>query len=234
VHRQHAYVGGGLQPGAALVVVCLAVVTLQPSSTTQTVAGCSLVGCSVVSGRPLRSRAVSGVLLHVCVCLGPVLASHATSLPAGTCVQTRLVCSSLSSVALGSTQPNLFVSGLCIHIPPAPLHPLGHSTNRLLVLVRSPSTGLSTCSSDCIWEEGGGVRSGPGEARTILLLHIISVRPSKQPLMVRTFLKVYMELSSYFLFLQEQIKDIIIIEGKSPLQHTTVQLDLVDLTCGLM
>ena len=29
-----------------------------------------------------------------------------------------------------------------------------------------------------------------------------------------TFLKVYMELSSYFLFLQEQIKDIIIIEIK--------------------
>jgi len=27
-------------------------------------------------------------------------------------------------------------------------------------------------------EEGGGVRSGPGEARTILLLHIISVWPS--------------------------------------------------------
>jgi hypothetical protein len=55
------------------------------------------------------------------------------------------------------------------------------------------------------------VRSGPGEARTILLLHIISVRPSKQPLLVRTFLKEYMELGSYFLFLQEQIKDIIII-----------------------
>ncbi len=43
-------------------------------------------------------------------------------------------------------------------------------------------------------EEGGGVRSGPGEARTILLLHIISDRPSKQPLMVCTFLKVYMLL----------------------------------------
>ena len=28
--------------------------------------------------------------------------------------------------------------------------------------------------------------------------------------MVRTFLKVYMELGSFFLFLQEQIKDIII------------------------
>ncbi len=55
------------------------------------------------------------------------------------------------------------------------------------------------------------MRSGPGEATTILLLHIISARSSKQPLMVRTFLKVYMELGSYFLFLQEQIKDIIII-----------------------
>ena len=37
------------------------------------------------------------------------------------------------------------------------------------------------------------------------------LRPSKQPLMVRTFLKVYMELGSYFLCLQEQIKDIIIM-----------------------
>jgi hypothetical protein len=42
------------------------------------------------------------------------------------------------------------------------------------------------------------VRSGPGAARTILLFHIISTRPSKQPLMVRTFLKVYVELGSYF------------------------------------
>jgi hypothetical protein len=64
------------------------------------------------------------------------------------------------------------------------------------------------------------MRSGPGEARTILLLHIIGVRPSKQPLMVRTKnrsrapyipLYIYMELGSYSLFLQEQIKDIIII-----------------------
>ena len=51
----------------------------------------------------------------------------------------------------------------------------------------------------------------PGASRTILLFHTISARPSKQPLMVRTFLKVYMELGSYFLFLQEQIKDIIIL-----------------------
>ena len=42
-------------------------------------------------------------------------------------------------------------------------------------------------------------------------LGLKDVRPSKQPLMVRTFLKVYMELGSSFLFLQEQIKDIIII-----------------------
>ena len=55
------------------------------------------------------------------------------------------------------------------------------------------------------------MRSGPGSARTILLVHIISARPFTQPLIVRTFLKVYMELGSYFLFLQEQIKDIIII-----------------------
>ncbi len=61
------------------------------------------------------------------------------------------------------------------------------------------------------------MRSGPGEARTILLLHIISVGPSKQPLMVRIFLKVYMELGSSFLFLQEQIKDIIIIILTPPL-----------------
>jgi hypothetical protein len=47
-------------------------------------------------------------------------------------------------------------------------------------------------------EERNGVRSGPGEARTMLLLHIISARPCKQPLMIRAFLKVYMELGSYF------------------------------------
>ena len=45
-------------------------------------------------------------------------------------------------------------------------------------------------------KEGVGVRSGPGAARTILLFHVISARPSKQPLKVRTFLKVYMELGS--------------------------------------
>ena len=59
------------------------------------------------------------------------------------------------------------------------------------------------------------MRSGPGAARTILLFHIISARPSKQPLMVCTFLTVCgvwsQELGSYFLFLEEQIKDIIIL-----------------------
>jgi hypothetical protein len=74
------------------------------------------------------------------------------------------------------------------------------------------------------------VRSGPGEARTILL-HIISVRPSKQPLMVRTFLKVYMELGSYFLFLQEQIKDMIIKKPVTKEQKVPGVFDL-DLACG--
>ena len=38
---------------------------------------------------------------------------------------------------------------------------------------------------------GGGVRSGPGAARTILLFHTFSARTPKQPRMVRTFLKVH-------------------------------------------
>jgi hypothetical protein len=43
------------------------------------------------------------------------------------------------------------------------------------------------------------VRGGPKAARTILLFH--------------HFLKVYVELGSYFLFLQEQIKGIIIFKS---------------------
>ena len=66
------------------------------------------------------------------------------------------------------------------------------------------------------------MRSGPGEARTILLLHIINDRPSKQPLMVRTFLKVHIELCSYFLFLQEHINDII-IRHNAHIQRTCVR-----------
>jgi hypothetical protein len=77
------------------------------------------------------------------------------------------------------------------------------------------------------------VRSGPGEARTILLLHIISVRPSKQPLMVRTFLKVYMELGSYFLFLQEQIKDIIIRRWVHPLMDGHPHRSVAQLTLSI-
>jgi hypothetical protein len=46
----------------------------------------------------------------------------------------------------------------------------------------------------------------------------------KQPLMVRTFLKVYMELGSSFLFLQEQIKDIIIIPDPNPNQAPQMSL----------
>ena len=39
-------------------------------------------------------------------------------------------------------------------------------------------------------EEGGGVRSRPGAARTILLFHIISARPCKQTRMVGSILGV--------------------------------------------
>jgi hypothetical protein len=54
-----------LQPGTALVVVCLAVVTLPTRSTSPTVAGCRLVGCSVVSGLPLRCG--RGVTARLCL-----------------------------------------------------------------------------------------------------------------------------------------------------------------------
>jgi hypothetical protein len=73
------------------------------------------------------------------------------------------------------------------------------------------------------------VRSGPGEARTILLLHIISARPSKQPRMVRTFLKVYMELGSYFVSARTLIKDI--MASSSP--HARPLLRPVPLPPGL-
>jgi hypothetical protein len=73
-----------------------------------------------------------------------------------------------------------------------------------------PLSSIAACPPPPRPYAGGGVRSGPGAARTILLFHIISARRSKQPLMVCTFLKVNVELGSYFLFLQEQIKDIII------------------------
>ena len=69
----------GLQPGAALVVVQLAVMILPTSSSTPAVAGCCLVGCSVVNGLTLCSHDVYGVSHHVLIGLGPVLESSAQS-----------------------------------------------------------------------------------------------------------------------------------------------------------
>jgi hypothetical protein len=162
VQRQRAYVCGGLQPGAALVGVRLAVVTLPPRSTAPAVAGCRLVACKVVSGRPLRSRAV--------LWLG-----------------------------CRSTSGSVWV----LFWPPVPRPRLRPPRPPGGVWVVFPLRGGVCAEKDRVGvvgrdEEGGSVRSGPGEARTILLLHIIGARPSKQPLMVRTFLKVYMELGFYF------------------------------------
>jgi len=62
--------------------------------------------------------------------------------------------------------------------------------------------------------EGGLVIFSLERKHTISLINpYIFSDPSSllfKPIMVRTFLKVYMELGSSFLFLQEQIKDIII------------------------
>ncbi len=125
--------GGGLQPGTALVVICLPVVTLQPSSTVPSVAGCCLVGCCVVSGKPLRSSDVAGVSQRVCVSLGTRAPSpHAASETA--CRQRGLGRVPIAGWSYGGLGPGGVFGGE---------------------------------------EEGGGVRSGPGEARTILLLHIM-------------------------------------------------------------
>jgi hypothetical protein len=48
-----------------------------------------LVGCSVVSGQPLHSRAVAGVSQHVSVGLGSVLVSRAPSPPAAAAAAWR-------------------------------------------------------------------------------------------------------------------------------------------------
>ena len=70
------------------------------------------------------------------------------------------------------------------------------------------------------------VRSWGG---AIVLFHIISARPSKQPLMASTFLKVYMELGSCFLFLKVRINDII----SSGQTHDPLPLTLQHITCYL-
>jgi hypothetical protein len=96
-------------------------------------ASCRLVGSSVVSGRPLRSHAVSGLSQRVRVGLGPVLASRAPSPPAAAAAALR-------------GRGRVPITGWSLG---------GGGLNKLF--------GGE--------EEGGGVRSGPGEARTIVLLH---------------------------------------------------------------
>jgi hypothetical protein len=121
------------QSGAALVVVRLAVVTLPHQ---RWLAGCRLVGCSVVSGRPLRSLAVAGVSQRVRVGLAPLLASRAPSPPAAAAAAWR---------GWGRVRGR------------GRVHIAGWSLGGV-----GPDRGLRG------EEEGGGVRSGPGEARTIL------------------------------------------------------------------
>jgi hypothetical protein len=59
------------------------------------------------------------------------------------------------------------------------------------------------------------VTTRPREVRTITILHIISARPSKQPLMVRTPSSRYIWSSAPILLLEDQIKDIIIFAASS-------------------
>ena len=63
--------------------------------------------------------------------------------------------------------------------PDAPQTRVPRPDCKLAQIVAAKSSPASSRPHE---EEGGGVRSGPGVARTILLFHIISARPSKQPL----------------------------------------------------
>ena len=63
--------------------------------------------------------------------------------------------------------------------------------SRLLFILRLNLGGVGPVRGLRGKEEGGGVRSGPGAARTILLFHTINARPSKQPRMVGSTLGVY-------------------------------------------
>jgi hypothetical protein len=83
-------------------------------------------------------------------------------------------------------------------------------------LPRTMATASSSYhnSTAFIWHSSA-VRCPP---RRLPALRTSSPSPSSLPsaVSVRTFLKVYMELGSYFLFLQEQIKDIIRRRGAVP------------------
>ena len=138
--------GGGLQPGAALVVVRLAVVTLPPRSTAPAVAGCRLVGCSV----SLVSSADG--LYAVALCRG---------------------CRSASASAWGPFWPPVPRPRLRLPRPPGG----GGVGFPLRGGVLSEEDRIRVFGGE---EEGCGVRSGPGEARTIVLLPVISARPSKR------------------------------------------------------
>ena len=72
MHRQRAYVGGGLCPGTALVFVCLAVVPLPPRSNALMMIGCCLVGgceggCPVVGGKAPEVKDPTYVNIHVVI-----------------------------------------------------------------------------------------------------------------------------------------------------------------------
>jgi hypothetical protein len=158
--NQRAYVGGGLQPGAALVVVS-----------------------------PCHRDSPDLIYHTICGWLFVWLATVSSA----DCLYTVL----LRGVAACPRWPGAR-SGL-----PCPVPACGRRCLPGWGRIGFPLRGG-------VWAEvgpdrwsSGGRKKGwceewPGDARTILFLHVISARPSKQPLMVRTFLKVFMVLGSCF------------------------------------
>jgi hypothetical protein len=166
-----------LRSGAALVYIRLDVVPLPSSSSSQTVEGCLFSGHPVGRDQFGGNHIVGGVLPHI----------HIVSNVWGK-----------SSIMTGVYQhwclSTLYIRwGLCYCVCLVLVCRGRYSLGRVVLLfILGSNLGrvgpVGLFGGD---EEGGGVRSGSGEARTILLFHIISARPSKQARMVRTFLQVH-------------------------------------------
>jgi hypothetical protein len=150
-------------------------------SYSQTVAGCRLGGYPAGRDRWGGERVVGGVLPRISI----------DDLWGESSIMTGVYerwCSSTLHIGWG------LCDCLCLVLVCRGSYSLGGVVLLALLFILGSSlggVGLVRGLRGGRWNEGGGVRSGPGSARTILLFHTSSARPPKQPRMVRTFLKVH-------------------------------------------
>ena len=148
-----------------------------PRSSSPTVVGCRLGGYLVGRDRWGGERGVGGVLPRINI-RADVWGE--SSIMTGV---YELWCSSTLHIGWG------LCDRVCLVLVCRGKYGLGVVV--LLFILGSNLGGVGPVRGLRREEDVGGVRSGPGAARTILLFHIISARPSKQPRMVSTFLKVH-------------------------------------------